>query len=203
MRTGSGTLHDTTSGNQNTKGTNQMNYRSLFGFAATALLTAALFSNPPAAQAQEPGAEPDQQGALWSNSPTLQGTWRVHVRIRDCNTGVERPPFASFNIFARGGTATGVSSKGAFEPGQRSPDAGIWTRVGRHHYKAIAEALILFDSQPHGPFPGFSAGFQRITQEIELKNANEFTSDATTEFFDLDRNLLSSGCASAIGTRFE
>lgn len=180
-----------------------MNYRSLFGFAASLVLAAALFVNPSAAKAQEPEPDTDQQGALWSNSPTLQGTWRVHVRIRDCNTNVERPPFASFNVFARGGTATGVSSNGAFEPGQRSSDVGIWFRVGRHHYKAIAEALILFDSQPHGPFPGFSAGFQRITQEIELKNENEFTSDAATEFLDLDRNVLSTGCASATGTRFE
>jgi hypothetical protein len=43
---------------------------------------------------------------------------------------------------------------------------------------------------------------QRITQAIDV-DGDQLTSEATVEFFDTAGNLLTSGCASAVGQRFK
>jgi hypothetical protein len=133
----------------------------------------------------------------------LAGTWRVEIRQSNCDTGVQGPPFQSFLTFDRSGTLTGTTAAPAFLPGQRSPDHGIWNHKHGEKYSAILEAFLLFDSEPHPPFPGFRAGRQRISQEIELKNYDEFTSAAVVQFFDTNGNIVMTGCADAIGRRFE
>jgi hypothetical protein len=133
----------------------------------------------------------------------LEGTWRVEVRQSNCATGMQGPPFRSFLTFARGGTLTVTTASSAFLPGQRSPDHGIWSHKHGDKYIAASEAFLLFDSDAHPPFPGFRAGTQRISQEIELKSHDEFTSAAIVEFFDMDGNSVMTGCANAVGRRFE
>jgi hypothetical protein len=56
--------------------------------------------------------------------------------------------------------------------------------------------------EPNPPVPSFQAGVQRITQTIEV-NGNQTTSTGSVEFFDVQRNLVSSGCAKAVGERME
>jgi hypothetical protein len=138
-----------------------------------------------------------------SSASILEGTWRVEIRQSNCATGVEGSPFRSFLTFAPGGTLTGTTANPAFLPGQRSPDHGIWSHKRGHDYFALSEAFLLFDSDAHPPFPGFRAGTQRISQEIELKNHNEFTSATVVEFFDVNGNSVLTGCANAVGRRFE
>jgi hypothetical protein len=133
----------------------------------------------------------------------LEGTWRVTVTLRDCGTGAQSPPFQSLLTFARGGTLTGTTASPAFLPGQRTPDYGMWSPAGGHAFRAVEEAFILFDS-PHGANrPGFRSGTQRISQTIELRNDDEFTSTASTSYFDVGGKLVTKGCASAIGRRIK
>jgi len=164
--------------------------------AGAILLTGALaLSFRPAALAQ---SEDDE-----SRANIIADTWRVEVRQSDCVTGVQGPPFQSFLTFDRSGTLTGTTAAPAFLPGQRSPDHGIWSHKHGVKYSATSEAFLLFDSEPRPPFPGFRAGRQRISQSIELKNHAEFTSVALVEFFDTNGNIVMTGCANAIGRRFE
>jgi hypothetical protein len=138
-----------------------------------------------------------------SRADILAGTWRVELRQSDCVAGVQGPPFQSFLTFDGSGTLIGTTMAPAFLAGQRSPDHGIWNHKHGEKYTAASEAFLLFDSEPRPPFPGFRAGTQRISQDIELKNRDEFTSAAVVEFFDTTGNIVMTGCANAIGRRFK
>lgn len=119
----------------------------------------------------------------------LTGTWRVVVTPIDCATGAPLPSFAAMNTFTRDGTMTETTASPAFQPGQRSPGHGVWEFTGRNSYRAVSEAYILFTTVPNPPVPGLPRGLQRITQTIQVTQ-NQFTSEATAEFFDVDGNLV-------------
>jgi hypothetical protein len=131
----------------------------------------------------------------------LEGTWRVQVTPYDCATGRVEQPFAALLSFARGGTLSGTSTGAAFQPGQRTSDYGTWGRVDAHTYKAVSDAFILFTSAPNPPVPGFQRGTQRITQTIKV-NDDQFTSVASSQFFDVTGKLVMTHCATATGQRF-
>jgi len=133
----------------------------------------------------------------------LEGTWRVSVTLRNCDSGTTMPPFQSLLTFARGGTLTGTTSSPDFLPGQRSPDHGVWSPAGGHAFRAVEEAFILFDSPSRPNRRGLRSGTQRINQTIELKNDDEFTSSASTVYFDTSGTMVATGCASAVGRRFK
>jgi hypothetical protein len=135
-----------------------------------------------------------------SSTSGLQGTWRVQVNLINCSNGQSiGPAFSSLLTFARGGTLTGTTRNSGFQPGQRTGDFGTWKYVGGDTYSADSEAFILFTSTAP---PVFQSGTQRISQSIVL-NRDTFESVAITRFYDTNRNLLSSGCAHAIATRFQ
>ena len=122
----------------------------------------------------------------------LEGTWRVQVSLRNCQTGVELKTFPALLTFGAGGTLVGTST--VLPPSGRSGDVGIWQHDGGDNYSAVSEAFI---------FAGPAwVQTQRITQAITLsQDANKFSSNAHTEFFDTNGNLVASGCATAAATR--
>ena len=127
-----------------------------------------------------------------SHGGQIEGTWRVQVSLRNCQTGAEVRTFPAMLTFAVGGTLTGTST--VIPPSARGGDFGIWQFNGHGSYSAVSEAFL------------FSGGAwsqtQRITQAITLsQDASTFSSDAHTEFFDTAGNLVSSGCATAVATR--
>lgn len=130
----------------------------------------------------------------------MVGTWRVQVSAVNCSTGQTMgPSFASMLTFARGGTLTGTTRNPAFQPGQRSSDFGVWQQTGSNTYSADSEAFLLFNSSAP---PLFQAGTQKIIQSITL-NGNSFESVAITRFYDTAGNIVSSGCAHAVATRYQ
>jgi hypothetical protein len=130
----------------------------------------------------------------------LQGTWRVQLNPRNCQTGAPIPSFAVLLSFAQGGTLTEVTSAQAFLPGQRTPGLGVWSHTHGNAYKAVWDAFILFDS-PTTP-PRFKRGVQRLMWDSEI-DGDQATIDASSQFFDTNGNLLIATCASGTGTRFE
>lgn len=137
---------------------------------------------------------------------TLVGTWRVTVQLYDCATEAPiGPPFASLLTFNEGGTIAGSTTNPGFAAAQRGPDQGIWSRTTQGTFNAKTVAFLYFTTPPNPPFnPGFQAGTQELTQHIEFDQAsNEFKSDATTEFFDVNGNSYRKGCAFAVAQRFE
>lgn len=130
---------------------------------------------------------------------TLQGTWRVNVTLVNCKTGAFlRGPFLSLLTFADGGTMTETTSNPSFYPAVRSPGHGVWRRQDRAKYGASTIALITQS--------GVLTEIQVINQTIELQpGADEFrTLTASVHFSKPDGTPLPvSGCASAVGKRFE
>lgn len=143
----------------------------------------ALSSSNSSAAAQEAGG---------SHGGKIEGTWRVQVTLRICQTGAEIRTFPALLTFAQGGTLTGTST--VVPPALRGGDFGIWQFNGNGSYSAVSEAF-LFNG-------GGWSQTQRITQAITLsQDAQTFSSSAHTEFFDTAGNLLSGGCATAVATR--
>jgi hypothetical protein len=137
-------------------------------------------------------------------SRALTGTWLVQVQQRICAT--QQPlgdAFYSLLTFASGGTMTGTTSSPLFAPGQRTGDFGVWSHGGRGSFSAVSEAFLLADSASTPP--GLKRGLQRITQTITIPEGDPdtFSSVAEVEFFDMNSQLLRSGCATAVGKRFE
>ncbi len=131
---------------------------------------------------------------------TLQGTWRVQVNPKNCQTGAPLPSFSALVSYARGGTLTEVVNAAAFLPGQVTPGLGVWGHTQGNAYKAVWEVFILFDS-PTTP-PGFKRGVQRLMRDIEV-DGDQMTFNASSQFFDSNGNPLAVTCASGTGTRFE
>jgi hypothetical protein len=130
-----------------------------------------------------------------SRGRNLEGTWRVHVTLRNCQTGAELRTFPAVLTFAQGGTLTGSTT--AFPAALRGSDYGVWKHTGGRSYGAVTEAFIF---SPAGAW----VSTQRITQSIQASPGQDsFTSDAAVEFFDTLGNPTSTGCATALATRME
>jgi len=135
---------------------------------------------------------------------SLTGTWRVQVQQYECATDIPIGlPFASFLTFGSDRTLVETTANPTFEPGQRSAGHGFWNRTGRDDFRAVSEAFIIFASPARGPIPAFSAGRQRIEQNIEYAGGDTFKADAIVEFTDPSGTVLRSGCARASAARME
>lgn len=152
--------------------------------AGTSLWTPALAAT---AQQQSQNQErPESQGRL-------EGTWRVQVTIRDCQSEAALRTFPAFLTFAQGGTLTETTT--GFPPAQRTPGHGVWSHMDGHTYSAVSEAFLFSPA-------GVWTGNQRLTQVIEIGDADVLSSTATNEIFDTNGNLILTGCATAVGNRF-
>jgi hypothetical protein len=129
---------------------------------------------------------------------TLEGTWVVTVTQHACPSGPAiAPPFQSLLTFDRGGTMTETTDNPMFYPAFRGPGHGVWSHTGRRTYSADSLAFVTVN--------GALAKTQKISQTIEIgDDPNQFTTtEASVQFFDPSGNLLVSGCASAVGQRFQ
>lgn len=130
-----------------------------------------------------------------ANGPNLEGTWRVQVTIRDCNSGASLRTFPAFLTFAQGGTLTETTT--GFPPALRSPGHGFWQHTTDHSYLAVSEAFLF---NPAGVW----TGTQRLTQSIEIgAGPDELNSTATNEIYNTTGQLITSGCSTAVATRME
>ena len=172
--------------------------RTITGSAVVAVLTLALALvsvsasvGPVPAKLQSIDKDENSQ----SHGGKIEGTWRVQVTLRNCQNGAELRVFPALLTFAKGGTLTGTST--VLSSGLRSPDHGVWSHLGGNKYRAADDAFIF---NPAGVW----VSTQRLYQNIELAaDADTFTSNATTEFFDTFGSLTSTGCATAVATRMQ
>lgn len=179
--------------------------------STTAIALAAFFLagtlNPIMSQpavAQQRGSDPANRDS--ASGRGIVGVWRVEVQSYVCGTNtLVGKPFSSVLTFNAGGTLNGATTNPAFALGQRGTDQGTWNYENGTTFKAKDIAFLFFTSAPTPPSnPGFQAGSQILSQTITLnENSDEFTSKATTEFFDVDGKSYRQGCATAAGKRFE
>lgn len=143
-----------------------------------------------------PSTIADAQSQQSASDRGLEGTWRVTVTLRDCNTGAALgSPIRSLLSFARGGTMTETTAR--FSPALRGPGHGIWQQIEGRTYSSTFEAFV------YNPV-GVWIEWQRITQTIEIgEDTNTWTANAHNEIFDTNDNWLASGCSTAVGHRME
>lgn len=155
-------------------------------------LTAAMRITPVSrVHAQHRGDEEEGR----SGARKLEGTWRVQVTIRVCQTGAEIRTFPSLVTFARGGTMTETPT--AASPALRGPGHGVWEQTGAHTYNQVFEA---FTFNPAGAW----TGTQRVMHTVHIgRDRDELSSSGTNEIFDANGTLLVMGCSTAVGRRLE
>ena len=135
-----------------------------------------------------------QEGNSESQAGRLEGTWRVQLTVRDCQTGAVQRTFPALFAFAKGGILTFTTA--GQPPAVATPGYGIWGHTGGHSYSAVTEAFIF---NPAGAW----IQTHRLTRVIELdKDADGFTDTTQLEIFDTSGNLIVRGCATSVGRRF-
>lgn len=137
--------------------------------------------------------EPD--GRSRSHATRLEGTWFTQVTIRDCHTGAASREFPALNTFAQGGTL--IDTTTAVGPALRTPGHGVWEKTGGHRFRAFSQAFLFNPAHVW-------TGTQTITQAILIgDDPDEFTSTASSQFFDTVGNLLNALCSTAVARRIE
>jgi hypothetical protein len=134
----------------------------------------------------------------------IEGVWAMTITLRDCATTTPLgPPFRSLLTFHAGGTMSESPATTQFSAGQRSPGHGLWSFSNGSTFDARFVAMILFDTPPAPPAPGFQAGWQIVTSTFNLADANRLTLSATVQFFDLNRNVYRLACPTGTAERFQ
>ena len=127
------------------------------------------------------------------HEPSLVGVWVTHVTRRNCETGEPlAAPGNGQNTFAKGGTLLETIGPSIF----RSPGNGIWKRESGNEY-SIALRFMRFDAA--GVFVGSGVVRAAITLD---ETGDNYTSTATNDILDVNGNVIGSGCATSVATRF-
>ncbi|HSB07973.1 MAG TPA: hypothetical protein VLM38_00565, partial [Blastocatellia bacterium] len=125
---------------------------------------------------------------------SLVGVWLTQVTRRNCDTG---EPIAatgnSQNTFAKGGTLLETIGPSII----RSPGNGIWKR--EHGWNEYSYALRFMRYDAAGSFIGSGVVRAAITLD---ETGDHYTSTATNDVLDVNGNVISSGCATSVSTRF-
>ena len=125
----------------------------------------------------------------------LEGTWRLQVTVRDCQTGQALRTFPAMFTFAKGGTLS-VTTAGQL-PSLSTTGLGVWRHTVGHTYSAVSEAFVFSSA-------GAWTQTHRLTRVIEIANdAQEFTDTVALQIFDTNGNLIVTGCATSVASRFE
>jgi hypothetical protein len=128
------------------------------------------------------------------HEPSLVGVWVTQVTPRNCETGEPLGATGQIqNTFAKGGTMLETIRPSIF----RSPANGIWKRESGWNEYSFAERSMRYDAA--GSFVG--SGVIRAALTLD-ETGNHYTSTATFESFDVNGNVIGSGCATSVATRF-
>lgn len=167
--------------------------RNLRRFAASSgtaalVLTGMLFTGSVSiARAQSEGA-PAHEG--------LEGAWRLQLTVRDCHTGQARRTFPALATFAKGGTVT-LTTAGQ-NPALSTTGLGVWRHTDDHSYTAVSESFVF------SPTTGGWIQTHRLTRAIEIDvDGDRFTETVALEILDTSGNVIVTGCATSVGTRFK
>ena len=124
---------------------------------------------------------------------SLVGVWVTQVTRRNCDTG---EPIATNRIqltFAEGGTFLETIGPSII----RSPGNGIWKR--EHGWNEYSYALRFMRYDAAGVFVGSGVVRGAITLD---ETGDHYTATATNDVLDVNGNVIGSGCATSVSTRF-
>lgn len=137
--------------------------------------------------------------SLSPHERTVEGAWRTMVTPRNCLTGDPvAPPFPGLFTFNQGGTMSEYGISPGLSPALRSPGHGIWQR--EHGFRNYSLKFTFYRYNASGVF----IGSQIITAALELGTSGDsFTTNSAIQVLDANDNVIGTGCATAVGTRFE
>ena len=142
--------------------------------------------------------------AQGQGAQAIEGVWAMSITLRDCTTQAPLgPPLRTLLTFHAGGTLSESPGTSQFAPGQRSNGHGLWSYAGSGSFTARFVAMVVFDTPPAPPAPGFVAGWQVVVSDFQLADANRLNVSATVQFFDINRNLYRSACPTGTAERFQ
>ena len=134
----------------------------------------------------------------------IEGVWAMSLVLRDCTTQAPLgPPLRTLLTFHTGGTLSESPGTSQFSPGQRSNGHGLWSHTGASTFAARFVAMVVFDTPPAPPAPGFFAGWQVVASTFQLADVNRLNVTATVQFLDLNRNVYRSACPTGTAERFQ
>ena len=141
----------------------------------------------------------DQSSATsQANERTIQGVWRTAVTPRNCQTGDAILTLSGLFTFNQGGTMSEYGIGPGSSPALRSPGHGVWRR--EHGWQDYSFAFTFYRYDASGVF----LGSQRVRAILELgAGGDEFASRSAIETLDVNGVVIGTGCATAVGTRFE
>jgi hypothetical protein len=132
------------------------------------------------------------------NERTIQGTWRTVVTPHNCQTGTQFPSLAGLFTFHQGGTMAEYGIGAGSSPALRSPGHGVWARLAGWQVYSFGFTYNRYDAG------GNFLGTQKITGEVELgADGDTFATRSAVEILNAADVVVGSGCATAVGTRFE
>ena len=128
------------------------------------------------------------------HKPSLVGVWVTQVTRRNCETGEPIGTSQPQLTFAKGGTLLETIAPSTV----RGAGNGIWKREpGKNEYSYVLR-FMRYDAAG-GPPVG--SGVIRTAIRLD-ENGNHYTSTATNDALDVNGNVISSGCATSVATRF-
>jgi hypothetical protein len=133
-----------------------------------------------------------------AHEQTIQGVWRTAVTPRNCQTGDAILTLSGLFTFNQGGTMSEYGIGPGSSPALRSPGHGVWAR--EHGWQDYSFAFTFYRYSASGVF----LGSQKITATLELgAGGDAFASRSAIEILDVNGAVIGTGCATAVGTRFE
>jgi hypothetical protein len=124
----------------------------------------------------------------------FEGTWNVHVTIRNCVSGAEITSFDSLTMFMAGGTM--IDSTSGIPQALKTPGQGIWEHAGGNRYR-FRFKWFTFDAA--GNFTGWTI----IQHQATLNStADAYISAGTSQMYSQLGNPLANGCSTTVATRF-
>jgi len=127
------------------------------------------------------------------HEPSLVGVWVTQVTRRNCETGEPIGTSQGQNTFAKGGTLLETIRPSIF----RSLGNGIWKRESGLNEYSFALRFMQFDAA--GSFVGSTVVRAALTLD---ETGDHYTSTATNDVLDVNGNVIGSGCATSVSTRF-
>ena len=165
--------------------------------AVPCALISALIITASIASAQDAQSQPSS-AASTAHERTIQGVWRTVVTPRNCQTGQTFPSLQGLFTFNQGGTMSEYGIGPGSSPALRSPGHGVWQR--EHGWQDYSFAFTYYRYDASGAF----LGSQKVRATLELgAGGDEFASRSAIEILDVDGVVIGTGCATAVGTRFE
>jgi hypothetical protein len=148
--------------------------------------------------AAEDNRQPQSSAASTASERTIRGVWRTRVTPHNCQTGEAILTLSGLFTFNQGGTMSEYGIGPGSSPALRSPGHGVWQR--EHGWQDYSFAFTYYRYDASGMF----LGSQEVRATLELDpGGDEFASRSAIEILNANGVVIGTGCATAVGTRFE